>query len=269
MLRVLLLVHAHPDDESILTGGVIARAHLEGHRVVLVTATRGEGGAAHHQGEEAARSRLAAVRSEELRKACAVLGVDRQEFLGYRDSGSNGAAGDGDPRSFHTAPLAEAGGRLARILRQERPDVVVTYAADGTYGHPDHLKAHAVTLTALDLVAAEGWQPTKVYGHGFPRSVVLTILEAARTSGVPLPEGIGSVQGVPDHEITTQVDVNDVLDRKLSACVMHASQMDPGIPLAVMAAQAFEAAFAMERFVLLRGILGEERPEPSLFAGLA
>ncbi|HSR24647.1 MAG TPA: PIG-L family deacetylase, partial [Candidatus Eisenbacteria bacterium] len=164
-MGTLLLVHAHPDDECVATGGVMLRAHQEGHRVVLVTATRGEEGEIHNMDEASTRPRLGEVRTEELRRSCEILGVDRQEFLGYRDSGMAGTASNQDPRSFHRAPLSEAAGRLAVLLREERPDVVVTYTPDGTYGHPDHVKAHHVTVAALDLLEREGWRPAKAYLH--------------------------------------------------------------------------------------------------------
>ncbi|HEY4028221.1 MAG TPA: PIG-L family deacetylase, partial [Candidatus Dormibacteraeota bacterium] len=149
-MGTLLLMHAHPDDESIATGGVMIRAHQDGHRVVLVTATRGEEGEIHNMDETEVRPRLGEVRTEELRRSCEILGVDRLEFLGYRDSGMAGTPSNEDPRSFHMAPLAEAAERLAVVLREEQPDVVVTYTPDGTYGHPDHIKAHHTTLAGLD-----------------------------------------------------------------------------------------------------------------------
>lgn len=243
----------------------MARAHVDGHRVVLVTATRGEEGDVHNMDEDDARPRLAEIRTAELREACAVLGVDRQEFLGYRDSGMTGADGNHHVGLFSAAPLDEARDRVAVLLREERPDVVVTYASDGTYGHPDHQMAHVTTLAALDLLEAEGWSPRKVYAHAVPRSFVTTVVAAARTAGIELPEGLGEIRGIPDEEITTVVDVSDVLDRKLAACVAHLSQMHPGLPLATMAAEVFEPAFGTESFVLMRGELGEQRPEPSLF----
>ncbi len=267
-MTTLLLVHAHPDDECITTGGLILRAHLDGHRVVLVTATRGEEGEIHNMDDATSRSRLAEIRTEELRNCCAILGVDRQEFLGYRDSGKTGAASNMDARSFHVAPLPDAAERLAVLIREERPDVVVTYSADGTYGHPDHIKAHHTTLAALDILAAEGWHPSKVYLHAVPRSFVETVIEVAIGAGIQLPDELTQTHGVPDDEITTVVDATDLLDRKLAACISHLSQMHPGLPLATMAAQIFEVAFGIERFVLARGTLGAARPEPSLFAGL-
>lgn len=261
-----MLVHAHPDDESILTGGVMARAHLEGHRVVLVTATRGEDGELPDLETPAARTGVAKVRSLELLQACGILGVDRQEFLGY--TGSGHAATADDPRSFIGAPLGEVSARLAGLMREERPDVVVTYTADGTYAHPDHMRAHTATIAALDTLALEEWQPSKLYLHAVPRSFVTSTLAAARDAGIPLPDELAHIEGIPDEQITTAVDVSNVLDRKLAACVAHSSQMHPGLPLATMAADLFEAAFGVERFVLARGELGTDPPEPDLFAGL-
>ena len=186
-MSCLLLVHAHPDDECITTGGIILRAKLDAHRVVLITATRGEEGEAHNGDAAALRPRMAEIRCDELRECCAILGVDRQEFLDYRDSGVAGSASNDDPRSFHRASLGEAAERVARFLREERPDIVVTYTADGTYGHPDHLKAHDATFAALDVLAKEGWQPRKVYLHALPQSVVQTVLEVARVTGIQMP----------------------------------------------------------------------------------
>jgi len=156
--------------------------------------------------------------------------------------------------------MTETVQRLAPILREERPDVVVTYAADGTYGHPDHVKAHSTTMGALDMLATDGWEPHGVFCHAVPRSFVGTVVEAARLANIELPEGLTQIEGVPDEEITNRVDVSSVLDRKLAACVAHLSQMHPGLPLATMAAQMFEAAFGTECFVQVRGT---RVPEPN------
>ena len=267
-MKTLLLVHAHPDDEAITTGGVMLRAHQDGHRVVLVTATRGEEGAICNMDEASVRPRLAEVRTEELRHSCEILGVDRQEFLGYRDSGMEGAPSNQDPRSFRSAPLSEAAERLALLLREERPDVVVTYTPDGTYGHPDHVKAHHTTLAALDILEGEGWRPPKVYLHAVPRSFVEQVVRAAAEAGLHLPDVITQIRGTADEEITTAVDVSDLVDRKLAAYAAHVSQIDPDGPFATMAPQIFESVFAIERFVLYRGVRLDDRPESSLFAGV-
>ena len=247
-MATLLLVHAHPDDESISTGGAMLRAHQDGHRVVLVTGTRGEEGEIHNLDEATTRPRLAEVRTEELRAACEVLGVDRQEFLGYRDSGMDGTPANDDPASFHQAPLAETAERLAEILREERPDVVVTYTPDGTYGHPDHVKAHRTTLAALDRLRDEGWRPRRLYLQAISQSTVRELAE--RFSEF---EGQSEIRliGVPDEDITTRLDVRDVAAGKLQALECHRSQMDQSSPFATMARQVLEAVLGWETYILV------------------
>jgi LmbE family N-acetylglucosaminyl deacetylase len=268
-MATLLLVHAHPDDECISTGGVMMRAHEDGHRVVLVTATRGEEGEIHNMDEAEVRPRLADVRTLELRRSCEILGVDRLEFLGYRDSGMAGTPANDDPRSFHAALLAEAAERLAVLLREERPDVVVTYTPDGTYGHPDHIKANHATIAALDLLEREGWRPAKFYLQAIPRGLMARFAEQARQMGVEMPAGAIRILGIPDEEITTVVDVVDLVPRKRAAFAAHVSQNDPSSPFQSMGEQIFEAAFGTERYVLARGAPGAGPPEPSLFTGIA
>src|SRR5438552_18094134 len=125
-MGTLALVHAHPDDEAISTGGVMMKAKAHGHRVVLVTATRGEAGEIYNMDEEASRPRLGEIRTEELKSAADILGVDRLEFLGYRDSGMVDTADNKDPRSFHQARREDAAGKLDGFVREESPDVVDT-----------------------------------------------------------------------------------------------------------------------------------------------
>ena len=267
-MATLFLVHAHPDDEAISTGGVMMRAHSGGHRVVLVTCTRGEEGEIHNMDETATRPRLAAVRTAELERACEMLGVDRLEFLGYRDSGMAGTAANDNPSSFHLAPLHEAGERLAVLLREERPEVVVTYTSDGTYGHPDHVKAHHVTVAALDLMVREGWSPTKFNLSAIPRGFMQEIVQMAVESGMEMPDNGIRILGIPDEEITTSVDVRDLAEQKREAFAAHLSQNDPGSPFQTMANQIYEIVFGTEHYVLARGDLGEDRPERSLFEGV-
>lgn len=267
-MTTMLLVHAHPDDECIATGGVILRAHRDGVRIVLLTATRGELGDIHNMDEATTRPRLGEVRTEELMRSCEILGVDRQAFLEYRDSGGQGAAGNLDPRSFHRAPLHEAAERVAVYLREERPDVVVTYTSDGTYWHPDHIKAHQTTLASLDLLQTEGWAPAKLYLHAVPRRSVEDIERRARDAGLELPAEVGQIVGIPEDEITTEVDVSDFLEQKRAAFHAHLSQYEPDSPFSTIAAQIFEATLGTERFILARGRLGEPRLERSLFAGV-
>jgi N-acetyl-1-D-myo-inositol-2-amino-2-deoxy-alpha-D-glucopyranoside deacetylase len=266
-MGTLLLVHAHPDDEAISTGGAMLKAKAAGHRVVLVTSTRGEAGEIYNMDEQSTRPHLGDVRTKELQAAARVLGVDRVEFLGYRDSGMVGTPENDDPRSFHQAPLDEAAAKLAAILREERPDVVVTYDSDGTYGHPDHIKAHYVTNAALDLLEKEGWRPSKLYYTAIPRSLMEKFMEQ-----VPEEDRRNdSIQiiGTPDELVTTRVDVSEYVDQKRQAFAAHVSQNDPNSWFTTMADQLYRMAFGTEYYQLARGKPGPERPEPDVFAGVA
>ena len=263
-----MLVHAHPDDEAISTGGVMMKAKAHGHRVVLVTATRGEVGEIHNMDPEASRPLLGEIRTEELKAAGEILGVDRIEFLGYRDSGMVDTADNKDPRSFHQARLDEAAAKLAVLIREERPDVVVTYAEDGVYGHPDHIKAYQVTNAALDLLEREGWAPKKLYYTAIPRS----LMEAFASQMPEEAQRQNSnmrIAGTPDELVTTRIDVHDYVDQKRKAFGAHVSQNDPNSWFTTMASQIYELAFGTEYYQLARGKLGAEPPEPDLFAGIS
>ena len=243
----------------------MAKAHDEGRRVVLVTATRGEVGEIYVLDETDTRPRLGEVREAELRAAAKILGVDRLEFLGYRDSGMKGTPENEDPRSFHRAPLLQAAMNLAAIMREERPDVVVTYGPEGSYGHPDHVKAHEVTIAALDVMEAEGWKPAKAYFNVIPQSAVERWIEEAKARG---QDGPTEIIGTPDKDVTTAVDVRKWAPTKREAFGAHVTQSGL-LPMELSKQEElFEMAFGTEWFVLARGGLGEARPEKDLFAGL-
>lgn len=162
--RRLLAVHAHPDDETIGTGGVMAKAAAEGHGVVLVTCTRGELGEIVDPGLDtpANRRRLAEIRADELEAALDALRVDTWENLGYRDSGMMDTPGNHDPRSFWQADLDDAIRRLVWLVRVHRPDVVTHYNDFGGYGHPDHIRAHQVAVGAFFRAGDPEWYPEQV-----------------------------------------------------------------------------------------------------------
>jgi N-acetyl-1-D-myo-inositol-2-amino-2-deoxy-alpha-D-glucopyranoside deacetylase len=270
-MSTLLLVHAHPDDEAISTGGVMMKARTDGHRVVLVTATRGEVGEIYNMDEKATRPRLGDVRTKELENAARILGVNRGEFLDYRDSGMVGTADNQNPASFHQAPLNEAATKLAAILREEKPDVVVTYAEDGIYGHPDHVKAHFVTIAALDamLRSSEPWTPKKLYYTAIPRSLMQKFREQMPEEARRDDDIGASIQGTPDELVTTKIDVNDYVDRKRQAFAAHVSQNDPNSWFANMQDQIYRMAFGTEYYQLARGKAGSTLPEDDLFAGIS
>jgi N-acetyl-1-D-myo-inositol-2-amino-2-deoxy-alpha-D-glucopyranoside deacetylase len=205
----LMTVHAHPDDETIGTGGVMARAIAEGRRVVLVTGTRGEMGeiVVPELDTPDNHRRLGEIRATELEAAMAELGVTEWENLGYRDSDMMGRPANHDPRSFWRADLDEAAGRLSWLVRRHRPDVITTYNEFGGYGHPDHIRTHDVAVRAFARAGdpawypeqlaperggtgpaeADGglapWAPAKLYEQAFPRSVRTAMNEALAARG--------------------------------------------------------------------------------------
>ena len=164
----LMTVHAHPDDETIGTGGAMAKAVEAGHRVVLVTGTRGELGeiVVPDMDTPDNHRRLGEIRAGELERAMGVLGVTEWENLGYRDSGMMGTDGNRDPRSFWQADLDEAAGRLTWLVRRYQPDVMTTYNEFGGYGHPDHIRTHDVAVRAFERAGDPAWYPEQLEEPG-------------------------------------------------------------------------------------------------------
>jgi N-acetyl-1-D-myo-inositol-2-amino-2-deoxy-alpha-D-glucopyranoside deacetylase len=160
----LMTIHAHPDDETIGTGGSMARAVAEGRRVILVTCTRGEMGeiVVPELDTPDNHRRLGEIRAGELERAMGHLGVTEWENLGYHDSDMMGRSGNHDPRSFWRADLDEAAGRLVWLIRRYRPDVITTYNEFGGYGHPDHIRVHDVTIRAFPRAGDIAWYPEQI-----------------------------------------------------------------------------------------------------------
>ncbi|MBF8289323.1 MAG: N-acetyl-1-D-myo-inositol-2-amino-2-deoxy-alpha-D-glucopyranoside deacetylase [Chloroflexi bacterium] len=162
--RTLMTVHAHPDDETIGTGGLMAKAVRDGHRVVLVTGTRGELGeiVVPEMDTPDNHRRLGEIRAGELEAAMAELGVTEWENLGYRDSGMMGTEGNRDPRCFWQADPDEAARRLTWFVRRDRPEVMTTYNDFGGYGHPDHIRVHDVSVRAFARAGDPAWYPEQL-----------------------------------------------------------------------------------------------------------
>jgi LmbE family N-acetylglucosaminyl deacetylase len=220
-MATLVSFHAHPDDEAIAAGGTLAKASAEGHRVVVVFATKGERGSAPEGLLEPGES-LAERRAKEAMRAAGILGVHRLEFLGYRDSGMMGDVGNQDPRSFWRADIDEAADRLAAILQDERADVVTVYDETGVTGHPDHLRVHAVGTRAAHLAATPRIYEVTLSRSQAERLVAQAmLLEAIDTR---LDVDLGQF-GTPDEVITTVVDVGGHLEQKRRAIAAHASQV--------------------------------------------
>jgi LmbE family N-acetylglucosaminyl deacetylase len=235
-----LAVHAHPDDEASSTGGVYPLLHDQGVRTVLVTCTNGECGDAldgakpdadHHDGDA-----VAEIRRVELDDAVKILGIDRLVRLGYRDSGMMGWPQNADPDSFWAADVNDAAKRLAEIIMEERPQVIVTYNEIGFYGHPDHIQANRITLAALELI---DYEPT-LYYNAIPDSVMAIYRarweeedrlkrEEDEKKGIvraPEPEPEEPLNmGTPDDKIGARVDVSTANSRKFDALAAHASQI--------------------------------------------
>ena len=288
--RRLLLVHAHPDDESIGTGATMAKYVAEGAHVALVTCTVGELGEIlvpelEHLAADR-EDRLGEHRIGELAAAMKALGVTDHRILGgagrWRDSGMMGTPGNDVPNAFWQADVDEAGAELARVIREVRPQVVVTYDDFGFYGHPDHIQAHRVTMRAVELAAepeadVPGWTVSKVYATGIPKSVLAAGIEAMRDIPDTPFTGLTSVDELPfgsaDEEITTEVDARDYLDNKLDALRAHATQIAVDGPFFALSNNLGQRAWGREHFILLRGERGPgEGPhgwETDLFAGLA
>ena len=278
----LLCVHPHPDDESIACGGVLARAADRGVRTVVVTCTGGEEGE-NLAGIDLGGEDLVTHRRRELAAALAALRVSAHHWLGYRDSGMAGLDSNDHPDSFHRAEVEQAAARLATIIRSERPQVVVSDDRHGTYGHPDHIKAHQVTVRAVALAAdlhaslpGAPWQVAKRYVHTLAKDRLLALHRALLDAGLPSPFGDPDLTRVEDlplgsdaAAVTTEVDVRSWLADKRRALAAHASQIGPDSFFLNTPEELMGRMFGTEEFVLEAGTPGVAHGrEDDLFAGL-
>ena len=244
-MGTLVCFHAHPDDECLNTGGTIARAAAEGHRVVLVVATGGEWGEAPEDLTEG--ETLVQRRATEVRASAAVLGVDRVEYLGYEDSGMTGWPQNANAGSFLNANVDEAGERLAKILREENASTLTIYDWHGGYGHPDHIQVHRVGNRAAELAATP-----YVYEATMNRTAMMKFFESLKEMGINPefdPESgtdDGTPVGTPEEELTTSVDVSAFLDRKRESMAAHKSQISDTSFFMQMPPEAYQTAFGTE-----------------------
>lgn len=217
-----MFLHAHPDDEALLTAGTMARAAADGCRVVLVTATAGEAGLA-----DAALTRgLGTLRTAELERSARVLGVQRLVLLGYPDSGLDGAGSAGGNPPFCAVPAAEVADQVAGIVAEEAAGVLVSYDASGGYGHPDHRHVHAVGR----LIAAQVPR-LRLFEATAPRwPFVLGVRAAGAVGALPADFDPTPFEQAftPSADITHRVDVRDYADFKRAALRAHASQATGG-----------------------------------------
>lgn len=297
----LLLVHAHPDDESIGQGATMAKYVAEGRGVTLVTCTAGEMGEIlvpelEHLAADR-EDKLGEHRRGELDAAMQALGVTDHRFLGgfgrYRDSGMQWhddghaiAADDIHDNAFWRADLTEAATHLVEVIREVRPQVLVTYDQFGGYGHPDHIQAHRVAMYGAQLAAApsyrrdigEAWDVAKIYWGGISEGRMREGLRALREAGDDTafdgwdPDGPLPPMFVPDADITTEVDAGDYGEQKMAALTAHATQITTDGPFFALSNNQGSAALGIEQFRLVKGELGPVGPagrETDLFAGIS
>jgi mycothiol S-conjugate amidase len=278
----LLSVHAHPDDEASKGAGTVAKYHAEGVRSVLVCCTGGEAGDILNPAADTpeVRANLFEVRMQELRDSVAAIGYDRLELLGYRDSGMKDTEDNAHPDNFANAPLDEAVEKLVRTIRQERPQVIITYGDDREfYPHPDHVRVHEISLPAFDAAgdasrfpdAGPPWTPSKLYYTGWSLRRVRALHEAYLQRGEESPYSSWFERGFDDRkapEFTTFVDVAEFLDARRNALLAHRTQVDPEGHWFRLPEDVVREVFPWEEFVLAQSRVPTEIPEDDLFAGL-
>ena len=269
----LMAVHAHPDDEASSTGGVLAKYADEGIRTVLVTCTNGEFGDTLDgvkPGDDGHDEQaVAQIRLEELRESCKHLAVSELEVLGYHDSGMPDWEYKDRPDAFCNVPQSVVAGRIGALIERYRPQVVITYDADGAYQHPDHVHAARCAVAAVEATGI----PDKLYLTAMRRSGWRELWDALRERGVEVPdmreidEDMLRQMEETERRITTTVDIKDVLDRKRAALLSHASQIRESWFSKIPPDLAIRV-FGQESFIRARDTTGAPVPEDDLFAGI-
>ena len=288
--RRLLLIHAHPDDESIATGITMAKYASLGAQVTLVTCTLGEEGeillpdVAHLAADK--DDKLGEHRQAELGEAMKILGISDWRLLGgagrFRDSGMIGTPPNENPACFWRTDLLEASVELVKVIRETRPQVAITYDDFGSYGHPDHLQANRITHYAAVLAAVPGfkpelgepWEIKKIYWTAMSRNVMRAGVMALRAAG----ETTGFAELDPDELpfatddalITTEIDGPEFLQAKMDALRAHATQVNVDGGFFALSNNLGAQIFATEHYRLAVGQLGElvDGRERDLFSGI-
>jgi N-acetyl-1-D-myo-inositol-2-amino-2-deoxy-alpha-D-glucopyranoside deacetylase len=261
----LLLVHAHPDDETINNGVTMAKYAASGAQVTLVTCTRGEEGEvlvtelANLASDK--DDKLGEHREVELKDAMAQLGINDFRFLGapnkkWRDSGMMGTPQNERGNVFWQADLDEASHELVKIILEIQPQVLITYDEFGGYGHPDHIKAHRVAMRAAELAAEQGWQVSKIYWNTIPRSVIQMGIEKMKEVGSDF-FGAQSIDDLPfakpDELATTVVNAPEYVPQKLAAMKAHATQISEGGPFFALSNNLGLSVWGDEYYTLVKG----------------
>ena len=280
----MLLVHAHPDDETINNGATMALYAKRGVQVTLVTCTRGEEGEvlvpdlAHLA--SGVNDQLGAHRETELADAMAILGIKDFRFLGapekkFRDSGMIDTEPNKRSDNFWNANIDEAAGYLVSIIMEVKPHVLVTYDEIGGYGHPDHIQAHRVAMRAAEIAREKGWNIQKIYWNTIPKSVIEQGIEAMKGTGnqffgVEKAEDFPFAQ--PDELVTTVIDAEDFAGLKMDAMKAHPTQISVDGPFFALSDNLGFKVWGQEFYRLVYGQLGPDRNqdgrEVDLFSGI-
>lgn len=280
----LLLVHAHPDDETINNGVTMAMYAAKGFGVTLITCTRGEEGEIlvpelQHLASGREDS-LGKIREVELANAMKELGVSDHRFLGapkksWRDSGMIDSETNTRKDNFWNADLDEAAASLVEVILEIKPDVMITYDEIGGYGHPDHIQAHRVAMRASQLAAGAGWQISKIYWNTIPISVIKEGIEAMKGSGsdfwgVEKAEDFPFAQ--PDDLVTTVIDGQDFVDKKMEAMKAHPTQIALDGPFFALSDNLGLKVWGQEFYRLVYGKashpFNKDGRESDLFSGI-
>ena len=278
-MKRALFVHAHPDDETINNGATMAQLVEDGVAVTLVTCTRGEEGEvlvsdlAHLASH--AQDGLGAHRELELAQAMKALGVKDHRFLAkpgeYRDSGMTGSPQNENPNSFWRVDVETAARKLAAIIDETRPQVMVTYDEFGGYGHPDHIQTHRVAMRAADLA---NWKIQKIYWNIMPKSVVAKGMAAMKEQGSDF-FGTDNIDDLPfvkdDSFVTTVIHAPNQVDKKMAAMKAHATQISLDGPFFALSNNLGVQVFGDEYYTLVRGEKSgplSNNLEQDLFAGI-
>lgn len=284
-ILTLLTVHAHPDDESSKGPATVAKLRDQGIRSVLVTCTGGEEGDIHNPALDSpeVKANLPNIRREELEKAVGIIGYSKTYMLGYRDSGMPDTVANDHPESFNKAPLEEAGDKLIRIIRSERPQVMVTYHEDQAgYPHPDHLKVHDISVYAYEKSGDPEYKPdlgpahnvSKLYYTAWSVERMRALHQRFLDLGLesPFTEERLARMG-KDEEITTRIDVRGYYQVRKDALLAHATQIDPLSPFWFgLPDDEAEEAWPYEDYILAKSSYHKEVPnkifEEDLFNGI-
>ena len=261
----VLAVFAHPDDEAFGSGGTLAMLVARGARVTLVCTTNGDVGEISDPAL-ATPETLAQVRQEELRRSMAVTGIEDLRFLGYRDSGMAGTADNQRPESLHQAEPDRVVAQLAGIIREVRPEAVITHDPTGGYGHPDHIAVHQHVSRAFSLAdAPAGEKPRLLYYVCFPRSNFRRMWQQMLDAGITPPFASLEVDsiGSPDEAVTTILDVSDYVDVKIASLECHRTQIAPNGPFARLPQGFMREIMSTEYFTLTAPQRGQRGNRPA------